>query len=120
DPRAAAAQLELSKLQLAAGQPRDSVKTAEEAQRMLPGNLDARLAVVRGLIAVKDVARADTELAPLVAARPNAASVQVQVGILAALRGNLSAARTAFDRALDVEPDSLEAIAGLISLDLGT
>jgi tetratricopeptide (TPR) repeat protein len=85
---------------------------------MLPGNLDARLAIVRGLLAAKDLERAEKELATLQAARPQAAVVHVQVGVLASQKGNVAAARTAFERALALDATSLEAVAGLLSLDL--
>jgi tetratricopeptide (TPR) repeat protein len=49
---------------------------------------------------------------------PNAAAVHVQRGALEAGRGNLPAARAAFERALSREPQSLEAWAGLVSLDI--
>ena len=49
---------------------------------------------------------------------PNASAVQVQLGSLYAEQGNAAAARTAYERALERDPDNLEAIAALTRLDL--
>lgn len=51
---------------------------------------------------------------------PNTAAVHVQVGVLAASRNEIPAARAAFDRALELDASSLEALAGVLALDLNT
>jgi tetratricopeptide (TPR) repeat protein len=103
---------------LSTGRAADSLGRAEEANRVEPSNIAVRLALVRSLLAVQDVARARKEIAPLLAQRPDVAEVQVLAGILAVVENNPSGGRAAFERALTSNPNSLEAVAGLIALDL--
>lgn len=118
NPRAAAAQVELSQLLLAAGKAEASLQTAEEAARNQPQSAAARLALVRSLLARQEADRAAKELQVLLNQRPNDASVHVQNGILSSLRKNPTGARAAFTKALALEPNSTEALAGLVALDL--
>jgi tetratricopeptide (TPR) repeat protein len=118
NPRAAAAQVELSQLLLAAGKSEASLQTAEEAARNQPTSVAARLALVRSLLARRDGERASRELQVLLTQRPNDAAVHVQNGVLASLQKNPTGARAAFTRALTIEPNSTEALAGLVALDL--
>ncbi len=118
NPGATAARVELSLLQLLAGAPAASLQTAEEAVRSQPGNLEARLALVRGLLAARELARAQQEIEALLAARPDLAVLHVESGVLAASKGDTVAARRAFDKALELDPSSLEGLAGLLALDL--
>jgi tetratricopeptide (TPR) repeat protein len=57
-------------------------------------------------------------MAFLLSQRPDAAEVQSMAGVLAVLRNDLAAGRAAFERALSTNPDSFEAFAGLVALDL--
>jgi tetratricopeptide (TPR) repeat protein len=118
NPQAAAAQVELSKLQLLAGRPDESLKLAQEAARTAPRSLDARLAVARGFIASKNLPAADREVRALLAEYPEVPAVHVQNGFLQAQKKDPTAARASFNRALSLDPESLEALAGLVSLDL--
>jgi Tfp pilus assembly protein PilF len=70
------------------------------------------------LLASKDYARASREIDTLTTQYPKAAPVHVQAGILAASKGASVAARTSFDRALSIDPNSIEALAGLTAVDL--
>jgi tetratricopeptide (TPR) repeat protein len=54
----------------------------------------------------------------LARAFPDSAPVQVQVGMLEAMKSNPTAARTAFERALAADADNLQAITGLVAVDL--
>jgi tetratricopeptide (TPR) repeat protein len=118
NPRASAAQVELARLQLAAGRIQDSVRTAEEATKEQPGNLIARLALLRSLIASKDFARAEREVTTLLREQPNLADVHVLAGLLAIQKNNVADARRAFERGLELNPNSLDALSGLIAADL--
>ena len=120
NPAANAARVELSLLQLAYGTVQASLTEAEAVVAKQPGNVAARLALVRGLLAARAFDRADRELAKLRQAAPTAAAVHVQVGVLAASRNEIPAARAAFDQALELDASSLEALAGLLALDLNT
>ena len=118
NPRAVSAQLELSRLELAGGRVDTSVQLAEQALKNAPGNADARLALVRSLTARRDVRRAESELQALTKQYPNSTAVQTQAGIVAAMKGDTSGASRLLTRALELDQNNLEALSGLISLDL--
>lgn len=117
NPRAGAAQLELAKLQLSAGNTAASVRSAEEAAKNQPQSLAARLTLVRSLLASKDLDRAGREIAALQKASPNAAPVHALAGSLALLRNDTATARSAFQRATELDKGSVDALTGLIALD---
>jgi len=118
NPRATAAQVELASLQLGTGRVSRSMQTAEDAVRAQPKSLDVRLMFVRTLLASKDYTRASREISSLTTEYPTAAPVHVQAGILAASQGSSGVARASFERALSIDPNSIEALAGLTAIDL--
>jgi tetratricopeptide (TPR) repeat protein len=118
NPRAAAAQVELSRLELSGGRPDSSVQFAEQALKNAPDNPDAQLALVRGLLAQRNVRRAETELQVLTRAFPDHAAVQTQAGILAGLKRDYAAAGPLLTRALELDPNNNETLSALIALDL--
>ena len=65
-----------------------------------------------------DLQRADSELTGLLTQYPNAAPVRVQKGILLGRRRDLAGARREFETALQSDPNSVEALGGLVALDL--
>lgn len=117
-PSAAAAQTELSLLQLSSGRTSAALNNAEAAVKNQPDRLDTRLALVRSLLAARQFDRAQRELQPLLTSHPEVAAVQVQSAVLAASRNNVVAARTTFEKALALEPASLEALGGLLALSM--
>ena len=118
NPSAAAAQVEISQLQLSSGTPSAALRTAEEAVKSQPNRIETRLALIRGLLAAQELARAEQEIQALLTARPDLAAVHVQNGVLLATRNNVTGARAAFGKALTLDPGSLEALGGLLALDL--
>ena len=118
NPRAAAAQTALANLQLASGDRATALRTAQEAARTAPHDLQARFGVARALLATKDLNRAEREIAALMGEYPDIATVHALYGALAAARRNDSVARSAFERALQLDNESIEPLAGLIALDL--
>jgi len=103
---------------LAKGNAAESVGLAQEVVRADPRNLDARLTLVRGLLVRGETERARPEVGRLVADYPNVAAVRVQNGILLARTRDAAGARVEFDAALQLEPGSVEALGGLVALDL--
>jgi tetratricopeptide (TPR) repeat protein len=118
NPRAAAAQMHLSRLNLLEGSAESAVTFAEGAVSNAPGNPNARLGLVRALLARRDAARAEQELAPLVKQYPNEPVVLASTGTLRLLKGDAAGARAFYERAVAVGPKSIEALAGLTSLDI--
>ena len=118
NPRAAAAQLELSHLQLATGNPGAAVQSAEQAVRNAPAAIQTRLALARSLLAHGDAARADVELKPLQRSHPDDPAVMAISGDLYLARKQYAEARRAYTSAYTKDRSSLDALAGLIALDL--
>jgi tetratricopeptide (TPR) repeat protein len=118
NPRAAVAQAELAKLDLATGNPATSVKLADQAIASAPTYLEGRLVLVRALIANREFVRAEKELQPLISRYPRDASLQSLQAIVAAATDRTAAAREGFQRAREIDPKSLQALEGLLVLDL--
>jgi putative PEP-CTERM system TPR-repeat lipoprotein len=120
NPRAVAAQLQLARLQMAQGAAEPALQLAEQASASQPGNPVARLMLVRTLMMKGDLARAETELKGLEAKYPKAAPVQASLGSLLLLKNDQAGARKAFERTLQLDANSHEALAGLVALDAGS
>jgi tetratricopeptide (TPR) repeat protein len=118
NPRAAAAQVELSRLNLAAGNRDAALRHAEDAARAAPTNTAARIALVKSLLMRGELGRAETEMATLTKSLPDSAVVHTLQGTLYARRQNVAAARASFERARSLSPQSTEALAGLVALDI--
>ena len=93
-------------------------QTLADAAQAQPGNLEARVALVRSLIASGNSSRAQAEIALLLQQAPEAAIVHALSGMHQARVSNPNAARLAFERALELSPGLLEAVSGLTYLDL--
>lgn len=118
NPRATAAKVALAQLHLAKGQADTSVLLAQEAVRAEPRNLRAQLLLVQGLLKRRDLERAEAELDNLLTRFPDSAMVHVQFGMLRTLQNSLNEAQHSFDRALALAPESIEALAGHVALDV--
>jgi tetratricopeptide (TPR) repeat protein len=118
NPRATDSKIAIARLQLAAGGNDASVTMAQDALATDPENPDARLVLIRGLLARGDLLRAEAELKPLAARFPDVSAVHVQMGRLLGNRKDEAGARKQFERALELQPDSAEAVGGLLALDL--
>jgi putative PEP-CTERM system TPR-repeat lipoprotein len=118
NPRAVAAQLELSRLELATGHPDSSVSFAEQALKNAPRDPAVRLALVRGLIARRDLRRAESELQALMVQYPDNTEVLTQAGMIAQLKGDSALASRLLTNALGINEGNLEALAALVALDL--
>lgn len=120
NPTAAAAQLELSRLLVLQGDSRTAVQHASAALKSSPGNPIARVALARALIAQRDFPAAATEIQSLTKEYPSTAAIHALNGMLLATRKDLPGARQAYQRALDLDGQSLEAISGVVTVDLLT
>lgn len=118
NPRAVAAQVELSRLSLTSGDAAAALRFAEEARQTQPSSNDARVAVARSLVVAGNLPRAQTEIAALLKDAPSSAAVHAVSGMHQARINNATAARSAYERALELSPGLLEAVAGLTYLDL--
>jgi Tfp pilus assembly protein PilF len=116
--RAASAHVHLSTLHLARHAIDSAVLAAEEAVRVAPQSLDAQLALIRAWSARGDAARAAEAIARLKAAHPQSAEVYALDGTLQVRARRFEAARAMYDRALALDDTLLEALIGLVSIDL--
>lgn len=103
---------------LEAGDNAGAQRFAEEARQAQPENLEARVALVRALIASGNSSRAQAEIALLLTQAPDVAIVHALSGMHQQRVNNPNAARLAYERALELSPGLLEAISGLTYLDL--
>lgn len=120
NPRATVAQIELSRMQLANGSAEASIESARQALKGQPDNPDARLLLARGLIASGELAQADKEMRVLLVKYPNVSAVHSQIGVLYLAKRDHVAAKRSFERSLVLDGGSLEALAGLVRLDLAS
>ena len=119
DSGAVEALLELSDLHLTRGEIDTAIQFARQAVAANPTYLSSRLAVVRALLVRKDdLPRASAEVKLLLAAYPNQPEPYVASGTVAMLSQDRSAARRAFERALEIQPQAIDALQQLVALDI--
>jgi tetratricopeptide (TPR) repeat protein len=118
NPRAAGAQLELARLDLAQGAIDSSVDLAGRALRNDPANADAQIVLARALLARRDLPGAEAILNKIAVAFPKSVQMHVQLGMVHAIKNEPAKAKEHFDQALALDPNELDALGGLISLDL--
>lgn len=118
NPHDADAQVRLSALHLARNQVDSALHLAQEALVNEPARVDAHVALIRALIARGDITLARTEIATLKARAGSDPSVHVVDGAFHLRTGNLNAARTALERALELDRTSREAFNGLTTIDV--
>jgi tetratricopeptide (TPR) repeat protein len=119
NPRAGAAQLELTRAQLAAGHADAAIQSARQALGQQPDSADARLLLSRALTENGDLAQAEKELRTLLVRYPRVSAVHSQAGRINLAKGDRVAAKSAFERAQALDGRSIEALSGLVSLELG-
>jgi len=118
NPRAVAAQEQLARLYLIAGDPRNAVHAATEALNAQSENGDLRLLLARGLLAVGESARAESEAQVLLKQYPASAAVHALMGSIYQSRDNTVEARRAFERALELDRNDREALTDLVALEV--
>jgi tetratricopeptide (TPR) repeat protein len=119
DPTSLPAELELIDLHRKRGELGTAIQFADQAVRTHPASLIARLARVKTwLVRQDDRHLADAELKTLVAKYPTSPAVRGMLGQYYLSVDDNAAARRAFQQALDVNPLSLEALTGLVAIDV--
>ena len=118
NPRAVAAQVQLSQLNLARGARQPALQLAQDASKALPRNPAVALNLVKVLIANGDTRQAEAVVSKLLAAFPKTAVVHEAAGALALRKRDHPGARRAFTKALELDADNVEALAGLVALSI--
>lgn len=114
------ARLGLARLQINNGSAADAVPLMLKIVEEHPRHLEARLLLLHGLMAVGDMNEATRQMNVLLQANPNSATVQTAAGMLATMKKDSEAAKKAFARALEVDPRSYQALAGLLTAEMNS
>jgi tetratricopeptide (TPR) repeat protein len=110
--------LALAQLSLRVGNADQAERYARQVLAGQPGNAAARAVIVRAYLLRNDPAKAAAELAGLEKAAPNAVPVQILVAAGELTAGKTEAARATYMRVLSMAPNDLEALQGLITIDM--
>ena len=117
-PRFPAAQTDLANLYLAVGRPDEALREAQAALAVDPNSADATLVQVRVLLAKRNLTLVKPPLTRLATAFPRSSAVQAQLGLMHELENDRTGARKSFEEALAIEPGNVEALTGLVTMDL--
>lgn len=117
-PGMVSAQIELSRLLLLAGETDEALQLAQTARKAAPANAQARMTLTRALLQKGDVRAAEADARALVQTFPNSAPVHALHGRVLLARSDAAGAVRAFDRALELNPADVEAVAGRTAVDL--
>ena len=112
------ARLGLARLQINTGSAADAVPLVLKIVEENPRNLEARLLLLHGLMAVGDLPQATQQMNVLLQANPESATVQTAAGMLAQMKQDTAGARAAYARALEADPRSYQALAGLLTAEM--
>jgi Flp pilus assembly protein TadD len=110
--------LGLARLQINNGNAAEAVPLVLKVVEERPASAEARLLLLYGLIAVGDVAQAQRQLDVLLQNNANDATIQTAAGMIATLKKDTEAARQAYQRALNADPRSYQALAGLLTTEM--
>jgi len=112
------AALELAQLHMRRREMDTSIAFADQGVKTHPDSLEARLLLVRTLmVRSEDHPRAENEAKALLARYPTQSGVNAAWGGICILNRDPAAARKAFERALQLDADCVEAWNGLLILD---
>jgi tetratricopeptide (TPR) repeat protein len=119
DPNLLPAQLELVDLYRRRHELDAALRFAEDAVKQHPQSLVARLTRLKILVMTSNqLGRAEAEAKALVAKYPASPDAHVALATYHMNFGNAAGARQEFQRALDLNPASIDALTGLVSIDI--
>ncbi len=118
NPRAAAAQIQLAQIEFLHGRVDNALEHARTSVALAPRNPDGHLALIRGLLAQRKIPEAAARLEAMGKAFPDSPVVEAYKGAMYLVTNDARAARSSFERALTLDPQSVDAISGLVTLDL--
>lgn len=118
NPRATAAQMQLAQLNMAKGSSKAAVEHAEQAARTAGANPATKQMLARTLASNGQFDRASSELKELLKTYPNQSTLHSDVAKIALARNDRQTARKEFERARELDPTAIDAISGLVALEI--
>jgi putative PEP-CTERM system TPR-repeat lipoprotein len=119
NPSATPAQVKIASLLLSRGDAAGAVEFLGKTVRNQPGPTPARFMYARSLLLLGDMNRAEAEATTLAKSAPDSADVHTLLGDLYSSKRDTARAQQAYTRALELKSDSMDALKGLVRLDLG-
>ncbi len=118
DGNSVEARIGLARVHLESGAAGESVPLLLKVVEQQPGNAQARILLLHGLMAVGDLPQATRQLKVLRTNFPDSPTVNTAAGQLAMLQKDVEGARQAYGRALAADPRSYQALAGLLNTEM--
>ena len=118
NPRATAAQMQLAQLNMAKGSSKAAVEYAEQAAKNAGANPATKQMLARTLASNGQFDRASSELKELLKTYPNQSTLHSDVAKIALARNDRQTARKEFERARELDPTAIDAISGLVVLEI--
>ncbi len=117
-PSAIAAQVQLASLHIANNDAKSAIDLLNPLLKSQPRLVSLRMLMGEALLKVGDLQGAEAQLAPLEKGMPSSFELQMLLGRLHGAKGDLSASRKAFLKAVALQPNSIAAVSGLVTLDI--
>jgi tetratricopeptide (TPR) repeat protein len=117
-PTSAPVQARLATLYMRQGNPKDALGYAQQIVRAQPGSVPAHFLYAQTLLQSGDLRLAEQELVALSKAAPSSPEVYTWLGMLYEAKRDTTRARQSYQRAFDLQPTAIGALAGLVSVDL--
>ncbi len=117
-PASNLARIRLVGLYLQRGDAETAVAFASDAVQREPNNAAARLGLARALTARGEPEQAEPEVRLVLDTLPDLPEAHSLLGSILGAQHKLSDARLSFERALELDGESLEAFSGLVSVDI--
>lgn len=118
DMRDAAVAKSLAGVALALGRDGVAEDLGNQSLRLSPGDKEAAVITARANVRLGDLAGAERALAPFAAGKSMSADMLALEGTIEAARGKTDAARSAFMKALQLDRNSIDALTGLVDLEI--
>jgi tetratricopeptide (TPR) repeat protein len=117
-PAAIAANYALAVLSLSRGKAESALQYAQQASKASPNGRDVGLVYIRALVATRALSQAESQARLLLQLYPKDADVNAAMGTVLAVSGKPADARRQYEAALAASATNMEAIGGLVRLDL--
>jgi len=118
NPSSVPVQSRLAMVYLRQKNAKDALTYAEQVVKAEPQLASAHFVYAQALLQSGNISRAEQELTALVKAAPQSPEVHVTLGMLYEAKRDKVRARQSYQRALALQPASIPALAGIVSVDL--